>query len=307
MEHGALHSEDEVDPQNMFHMGGLFKKMPLTFWTFLAGGLSLAGFPFITAGFWSKDEILAGAFGGGYMVVFITLAVAAFVTAFYTMRQVTLVFFGKPRTKAAADASETSLLMTIPLMVLAVFAIGAGWCAGWFKPFVGSMLVEGTSEGNGSLVPLVTSLSVSLLGLLSGWLLYRGYEERQPDPLKIIIGPLYTVFKNKYWVDEFYERVFVRPAMWVADVLVASWIDKVILDGILHGVSRAGLGIGRFLRFIIDLPVFNKGFEFVFGQSPISAGSEMKRVQTGRVQEYILMAMIVVILVGIVAILVVPI
>jgi NADH-quinone oxidoreductase subunit L len=306
MEHGAMHSGDEVDPQDMFHMGGLFKKMPLTFWTFLAGGLSLAGFPYITAGFWSKDEILSGAFGGGFMAVFITLAVAAFVTAFYTMRQITLVFLGKPRTKAATSASETSLVMTIPLIVLAVFAIAAGWSAGWFKPFVGSMILESAVE-NGSLVPLFTSLSVSLLGLLSGWLVYRGYEVHQPDPLKTIIGPFYTLFKNKYWIDEFYEKAFVHPAAWVADVLVSRWIDKVVLDGILNGIGLAGLAIGRFLRNIIDMPVINRGFEFVFGQSPLTMGNEMKRSQTGRVQEYIIMAMIVMIVVGIVVILVVPI
>ena len=307
MEHGALHSGDEVDTQDMFHMGGLVKKMPLTFWTFLAGGLSLAGFPFITAGFWSKDEILSGAFGGGFMAVFITLAVAAFITAFYTMRQVTLVFLGKPRTKAAESASETSLVMTIPLIVLAVFAIAAGWSAGWFKPFVGSMLAEGAVETTGSWVPLATSLFVSLVGLLSGWLLYRGYEAQQPDPLKAIIGPFYTLFKNKYWIDEFYEKAFIRPAVWVADVLVSRWIDKVVIDGILNWIGRLGMVLGRFLRFVIDLPVINKGFEFVFGQTPGMFGGELKRTQTGRVQEYIFMAMIVVILVGIVVILVVPI
>ena len=307
MEHGALHSNDEVDTQNMFQMGGLFRKMPLTFWSFLAGGLSLAGFPFITAGFWSKDEILSGAFGGGYMVVFITLAAAAFITAFYTMRQVTLVFLGEPRSKAASSASETSLVMTIPLMVLAVFAIAAGWSANWFKPFVGSMLGENGVEINGSMVPLITSLTVSLLGLLSGWLLYRGYEAEQPDPLIKILGPVYSLFKHKYWVDEFYERAFVRPAGWVASVLVSQWIDKVLLDGILHWIGKAGLTVGHFLRVIIDIPVINKGFESIFGQSPILMGVELKKAQTGRVQEYIVMAMIVVILVGLVVILVVPI
>ncbi|MCE1254582.1 MAG: NADH-quinone oxidoreductase subunit L, partial [Anaerolineae bacterium] len=86
VQHGALHTNDDIDPQNMFNMGGLINKMPKTAFAFIAGGLSLAGFPYITAGFWSKDEILAGAFGGGYMTVFVVLALAAFLTAFYTMR-----------------------------------------------------------------------------------------------------------------------------------------------------------------------------------------------------------------------------
>src|SRR5512137_1176445 len=84
VEHGVLHTGEEVDPQNMFNMGGLRKKMPITFWTFLIGGLALSGFPIISAGFWSKDEILADAFGGGHWVVFSVLAIAAFLTAFYT-------------------------------------------------------------------------------------------------------------------------------------------------------------------------------------------------------------------------------
>ncbi len=108
-------------------MGGLRKKMPITFWTFLIGGFALSGFPVLTAGFWSKDEIFAEAFGNGHVVVFITLALAAFLTAFYTMRQITLTFFGEPRTKAAEHASETPWTMTVPLIVLAVFAVGYGW------------------------------------------------------------------------------------------------------------------------------------------------------------------------------------
>ena len=94
--------------QDMFNMGGLRRKMPITFWTFLIGGFALSGFPIITAGFWSKDEIFADAFGHGHMGVFITLAVAAFLTAFYTMRQITLTFLGEPRTKEAEHAQETS-------------------------------------------------------------------------------------------------------------------------------------------------------------------------------------------------------
>ncbi len=86
MEHGVHHTHDHVDPQNMFSMGGLRSKMPLTFWTFLIGGLALSGFPLITAGFWSKDEILADAFAHDHLAVFGVLALAALLTAFYTMR-----------------------------------------------------------------------------------------------------------------------------------------------------------------------------------------------------------------------------
>lgn len=134
MEHGAEHVHDHhTDPQDMMNMGGLAKKMPLTFLTFLIGGLALSGFPIITAGFWSKDEILAdawyqGTHGNGLaVVVFWMLAAAAILTAFYTMRQISLTFLGKPRTPLAEHAHESNRFMTIPLLGLAFFAITAGW------------------------------------------------------------------------------------------------------------------------------------------------------------------------------------
>src|SRR5574339_183604 len=155
MEHGVLHTGNhKVDPQDMFNMGGLRRKMPITFWTFLIGGFALSGFPLITAGFWSKDEILADAFGHGHWAVFLTLAIAAFMTAFYTMRQITLTFLGEPRTKEAEHAQETPWTMTAPLVILSIFAIGYGWVgipedfpglhlpANWFHGFIGGTLAE---------------------------------------------------------------------------------------------------------------------------------------------------------------------
>ncbi|RPJ02122.1 MAG: NADH-quinone oxidoreductase subunit L, partial [Chloroflexi bacterium] len=127
MEHGVLHTDSHVDPQDMWNMGGLRRKMPVTFWTFLIGGFALSGFPLLTAGFWSKDEILAGAFNGGFPVVFGVLARAALLTVFYTMRQITLTFLGEPRSDAAEHARETPWSMALPLVVLAVFAVAAGW------------------------------------------------------------------------------------------------------------------------------------------------------------------------------------
>ncbi|MFZ4814066.1 MAG: NADH-quinone oxidoreductase subunit L, partial [Phototrophicaceae bacterium] len=114
--HDGHHHEEAAhaphfDPQDMMNMGGLRHKLPVTFWTFLIGGLSLAGFPLLTAGFWSKDEILADAWLGlshGYgpqTFVFVMLALAAFLTAFYTTRQIGLTFFGEPRTEEAKHAS----------------------------------------------------------------------------------------------------------------------------------------------------------------------------------------------------------
>ncbi len=302
MEHGVLHTgKHDIDAQNMFNMGGLRSKMPITFWTFLIGGFALSGFPLITAGFWSKDEILASTFQG-HTAVFITLAVAAFLTAFYTMRQITLTFLGKPRTEAAEHAQETKWTMTAPLVVLAIFAIGYGWVgipktfpglgalsSNWFHSFVGSTLATEPEAAPFSWIPLGVSLLVALGGLFIGWLYYRNVHSAQEDALQI------PVLKNKWYFDEIYNVVFIRPAIWFADVFVSEWMDKGVIDGILHFFGRAAAGIGSSLRNWIDLPVIN-GF-FGDGTSNVIkwSGRELRPVQSGRIQQYMVVSLLVLI------------
>ena len=293
MEHGVLHTGEHIDAQNMLNMGGLRKKMPVTFWTFLIGGLALSGFPLVTAGFWSKDEILSGAFREGQMAVFVVLALAALLTAFYTARQITLVFLGKPRTRAAEHAHESKATMTFPLAVLSIFAIGAGWSGipadfpllggilpNWFEEFVGSMLHLEPAVSVHSLVPLLTSLVVALGGLALGWLVYRNVKT-QVDPLEKPLGGIYTVLNNKYYIDEFYQAVFIRPANWVADVFTYKILDKTIIDGILHGIAAFGMWAGRVLRQGFDLPVIN-GAADATASGTRGLGATLSEGQTGR-------------------------
>ncbi len=302
MEHGVLHTGEHIDPQNMLNMGGLRRKMPLTFWTFLLGGLALSGFPLVTAGFWSKDEILSGAFAGGQMGVFITLALAALLTAFYTMRQITLTFLGEPRTRAADHAQESKATMTLPLVILAFFAVTAGWAGipeefpglgglvpNWFEEFVGSMLHhEHAAEASHSLVPLFTSLAVALGGLLIGWLVYRRVRQAS-DPLEKTLGKLYTLLKNKYYIDELYDLIFVRPSLWLAETFTNRWLDLGLIDGILHTIGRFGLWMGRLLRNVIDLPVVN-GAGDAAASGTRGLGAYLRTRQVGRVQVYMVIA-----------------
>ncbi len=195
MEHGVLHTGNHhIDPQDMTNMGGLQKKMPVTFWTFLIGGMALSGLPLITAGFWSKDEILADAWAH-YPIVFVVLAVSALLTAFYTMRQITLTFLGEPRTKEANHAVESRMTMTLPLVVLAFFSVTFGWIGipeqfpliggiipNWLHEFVGGTLLEHPQPVAFSWVPLLTSLVVSLGGLAVGYIVYRGRAYGAQDP-----------------------------------------------------------------------------------------------------------------------------
>lgn len=297
MEHGILHTGDKVDPQNMLAMGGLRRKMPVTFWTFLAGGLALAGFPLVTAGFWSKDEILAGAFASGQMAVFGTLALAALLTAFYTMRQISLTFLGKPRSKAAEHAHESKTVVVLPLVVLAFFALTAGWVGipeyfplvggllpNWFEEFVGHMLAAHGAEKVHSLVPLATSLLVALGGLLMGWLVYRQVN-KAVDPLEKPLGGLYTLLKNKYYIDELYDAILIRPAHWLAETVTDRWLDRGLIDGVLHTIGRFGVWLGAVVRNWIDLPLVN-GAGDAAASGTRGLGAYLRTRQTGRIQQY---------------------
>jgi len=305
MEHGVLHTGDHsVDPQDMFNMGGLKDKMPVTFWTFLIGGFALSGFPLVTAGFWSKDEIFADAFGHGHMTVFIVLALAAFLTAFYTMRQITLSFLGEPRTEAAKHAHETPWTMTTPLVVLAFFAVTYGWVGipehfpgiggvipNWFHDWVGSTLPHHPEAVEFSIVPLLTSLTVALGGLFVGWLVYRDIKAGQEDPLKKPLGQLYAVLHNKYYFDEFYDWAFVKPAIWFSEVFSYQWMDRGLIDGILHAVARVAYSLGGVFRNYIDVPIIN-GFGDLVGEGVKKLGKTLRVIQTGRVQQYMLIALV---------------
>jgi NADH-quinone oxidoreductase subunit L len=299
VEHGARKTQDHADPQDMLNMGGLRSKMPATFWTFLIGGLALAGFPLITAGFWSKDEIFADAFANGRMLVFGTLALAALLTAFYTMRQITLTFLGQPRTPAAEHAHESKWTMTLPLIVLAVFAVAAGWAGipedfpvlggllpNWFHDFVGGTLLEHPPAITFSPIPLLTSITVSLLGLLCGWLVYRNVKAGAPDPLVKALGPVHTLLKRKYYLDEIYDRLIVSPAYWLAETFTYKFLDGKVIDGVLHTIAMVAGSVGTYLRRYIDLPVINGGADLI-GESVKRAGRNGRVIQTGRVQGYL--------------------
>jgi NADH-quinone oxidoreductase subunit L len=306
MEHGVLHTGNHhVDPQNMFNMGGLRRKMPITFWTFLIGGLALSGFPLVTAGFWSKDEILADAFAHGHWWVFGTLALAAFLTAFYTMRQITLTFLGEPRTQEAEHAQETPWTMTAPLVILSIFAIGFGWLGipehfpalggvlpNWIHNFVGGTLAEHPESVEFNIVPLLTSLVVALGGLYVGWLTYRGVNSPAEDRLQI------PLLKNKYYFDELYVSLFVKPAYWFAETFIYKWMDKGLIDGILHIFDPITNGLGSFIRNYFDLPVINRFFGDGSADVTYWFGGKLRAVQTGRIQQYLMYALVAFIAIG---------
>ncbi|HUF39703.1 MAG TPA: NADH-quinone oxidoreductase subunit L [Anaerolineales bacterium] len=318
MEHGVLHTGDhDVDPQDMRNMGGLRTRMPVTFWTFLIGGFALAGFPLVTAGFWSKDEILADAWAHQHYTVFITLAVAALLTAFYTMRQITMTFLGEPRTEAARHAHETPWTMTLPLAVLAVFAIVAGWIGipndflgldlgeiNFFHGVAYTLLPSGIEPPGITfhIIPLLTSIGVAGLGLYLGWLVYRGYTAGASDPLQKALGPVYKVLQNKYYFDELYDFLFVRPAKWISETFVYLWLDRGLIDGILHTLARIAYWLGGIFRNRLEMPIISEGADRL-GDGVRDFGWLLRKSQTGNVQGYLNIGLVLVVVIGVVVVL----
>lgn len=281
-------------------MGGLRKKMPVTFWTFVIGGLALSGFPLLAAGFWSKDEIFSETFGSGHLVAFITLAIAAFLTAFYTARQITLTFLGEARTKAAEHAHEAHWTMTVPLVVLSVFALGAGWIGiplhfpllgglipDWFHDFVGGTLATPPQAIPFSAVPLLTSLIVTLGGLLTGWLVYRKVSSPEQDFLQI------PVLKNKWYIDEIFQFLFIKPSIWFGENIVYKLIDLRLIDGTLDQFGKVTSNTGSTLRNYFDKPVLNNIFSNGTSSVIQSIGRRLRPIQTGRIQQYMVVSLII--------------
>jgi NADH-quinone oxidoreductase subunit L len=225
----ALHHE-----QDIWAMGGLRKKMPVTFATFAVGTLALTGFPFLFSGFYSKEEILLAAHQAHFPLFGVLLATAG-LTAFYMFRLLVVAFINPQRGDAVAHAHESPAVMTVPLILLAVLSVAGGWLG--IAPYVqGAPLEHGPGAG------LVMGLSIAVFagGAGAGIWLYRG---RNQDPLSI------TVLKEKFYSDEIYQAVLVGPQQALARGL--DWFDRWILGGL--GVRGSGEMVkfgGELLRLL---------------------------------------------------------
>lgn len=256
MEHGleaGSHGHDghHDDPQDMRNMGAIRKKMPITFIVYLIGALALAGIaPF--AGFFSKDEILVAA-NQGNMAIFVVLVAAAFLTAFYMGRQVLMVFFGEARTDAAKHAKESSLLVTIPLMVLALLSVlggalnlpGLHTLEHWLE-----YTLEITHPAE-FIVPIaVGSLVVALVAILLAYLVYGRKplaDAKAADPLAKSLGVLFQWMNKKFMVDELYQAVILGPYKKLADFF-AHPVDQGVIDGVVNGMGTLTTSLAGVLR-----------------------------------------------------------
>jgi NADH-quinone oxidoreductase subunit L len=288
----AVHTND------MHEMGGLLKYMPVTGATFLIATLALAGVPPF-AGFWSKDEIVAAAWTSGHKLVFLAAIVTAFLTAFYMARACTLTFFGAyrrmPIAGGAGDAHghehhlphESPRTMTVPLIVLAVLSVVGGFVglpghnvfAEWVKP--AGHLHEGGFVGWIAALSIVLALS----GIYLGWRMYAGaqYGFGVLEPLERL-GVLYRAALRRFFVDDFYMAVFVRPVQYRLSAFVYKILDQKGIDGVVNAAGKATVLTGRVVRATDESGVDGVVNGFAWLTDKLSFG--LRRVQTGNVQRY---------------------
>jgi NADH-quinone oxidoreductase subunit L len=239
------------DEQDMRRMGGLWKRIPLTYTVMWAGSLALAGiFPF--AGYYSKDAILEAAFANGSpsaIYGFVCGVLAAFLTAFYSWRLLLMTFHGKPRADrdVMAHVHESPLVMTLPLIVLAIGALIAGFSlrdlfigADWHAFWRGSIANAADNHVLARMedIPAWAALAPSVFALLGIALAYYMYvfATDLPGRLATRFAPLYRFVLNKWYFDELYDLLFVRPAFAVARLLWQVG-DTTIIDGVPNGIA----------------------------------------------------------------------
>jgi NADH-quinone oxidoreductase subunit L len=303
-----------VHTQEIFEMGGLKRKMPITFATMLVATLAISGVPGLS-GFFSKDAILAGtlafgmAYGGIRYLPFVLLLVAAGITAFYMFRLLFVTFTGEPRDHHRFEhAHESPRVMTIPLIVLAVMSVisvGIPFVTDhWFADVVQPPVVGGHAEaeptdhgpagGHGPFAithehehaahwpALGGSLLAAGLGILMAYLTYRrGVISAAAWSARL--RPLHLLLKNKYFFDELYQLVVVRTTLLVARL--ARLFDIYVIDAMVNGAGKLA---ARMAWLIGGVDLFGvDGLVNGLAQTVIGFGRAARKVQTGRIQNYI--------------------
>jgi NADH-quinone oxidoreductase subunit L len=295
--------------QDIREMGGIRKWMPVTFATYAVGTLALCGFPLFFSGFWSKDAILHAAYGWNVSrIPFYLGAVGALLTAFYMTRQVCYVFFGArrrgpvaepvvPAETAASDPSEAAhespSPMTVPLMLLAVFAVLLGFIATpawpWLQAFLElrpARLDFGELAEDSLPALMVVSSLLVFAGLYLGWWMYGRRPIRHagdPDALERLQPALFHALHKGFYIDQLYALTILRLAWWMANL--ANFVDRWIWSGIPLAVSALVQGVG-FVDSSLDRWVVNKGFDE--GCNGVAGGGRLlARLQNGLIQNYL--------------------
>jgi NADH-quinone oxidoreductase subunit L len=207
--------------------------------------------PYVTSGFYSKEEILASAFGKNKALFGVAIFVA-FLTTFYMTRAFVVAFLGKHRSENASHAHEVGPLMWIPLVLLAAMAIGSAWLTG---P-LGAMDPRAHAEGHGDGHTIVLSASIAslVLGLIAGFILYNGKDK---DPVSI------PLLRNRFYLDDIYEKGLVRYFQ-DAFAAIVHFFDEFLINGLLvGGLSRSAASFGNLFRKVQSGEL--QAYSFAFG------------------------------------------
>jgi NADH-quinone oxidoreductase subunit L len=298
--------------QDINEMGGLRKKMPITFFTFLMATLAISGVPF-TSGFLSKDSILAATLvfadvngGINYIVPFFAFLTAG-LTAFYMFRLLIKTFLGEPKNGEKFDhVHESPFSMTLPLIILAVMSFFAffsfnpfGAESGWFLEMVKApeSLLVGTQGAIYHIIEraeyqelthhfhylaMILSLVIAGLGILVAYAFYY-WKKVDVEKLTEKIYPLYKFSLNKWYFDELYDKTIISGTMMLSNI--SRWIDNNIVDGFVNGsafiTKMTSEGSGKFDNYFVDgLVNFVGGLVAFFGLI-------FRKFQTGRIQTYV--------------------
>jgi NADH-quinone oxidoreductase subunit L len=319
----AMHHQQDIQK-----MGGLRKKMPLTYWTFIISSLAISGIP-ITSGFLSKDGIIASSLTfasltGHFLFPVFSLFVA-FLTAFYMFRLIIITFHGKPADEDKFEhAHESPFLMVMPLVILAVLSFYFWYTPnplnseqGWFlskwveKPILYTpdntrfefMKSSKHSEGKASasyidskvykqamhqshFPAMILSLSVAVLGILLAFIVYH-WKKIHSENIARNFRLIYNFSLNKWYFDEFYDKTFIAFTTGLSRLL--AWFDAKIIDGMVNAFAfltiQFSFFIGNFDKYVVDgivnFTAYFNGFAALF----------VKRIQTGKVQSYIALAL----------------
>ena len=343
-DHSLVHEHgSEIPPdQDMRNMGGLRRKMPITFITMLIATLSISGVPFIFSGFWSKDKILAGVLeramewnSAHHYILFIIALGAAGITAFYMFRLIFMTFFGQPRNQEMHNmAHESPLVMTVPLIVLAILSFPVVNTLWFNKDYVKppeqyhihppqhAQIIPDSKTGETNFgisifgiseafaveegahdtehaydahhghspahtIAMVLSICVAGLGILLSWLFYHR-RTLSAESVATTFRPVYNLFWNKYYFDEFYNGVLVALTVWKSRLF--AQFDGSVVDGIVNGVGTItrdifAAFIGFFDNRIVD-GIVNRVADVTW-----AVGGRIRRIQTGAIQTYLIVVL----------------
>jgi NADH-quinone oxidoreductase subunit L len=253
--------------QDMTRMGALWRRMPITYATMLAGTLAISAVPGFS-GYFSKDLILERTLAAGYAGLWLIGVVTAGLTAFYMFRLLFLTFHGSSRVAPDKHVHESPPVMTVPLIILGVLSVIGGWVQlpnGWLwggaftrflKPVFGPFHTE-AAQGIATSAIGLAALMATLVGFLLAYLFYIRQPEL-PDRIASGASALYRLLVRKYYVDELYNLVFGRFLFWSSENVLSRGVDNGLIDGIVDGT---GLGVEE-------------------------AGEVTRRSETGNVQVY---------------------